>query len=321
MRALPAGEVAIQLMGPTATGKTDLALRLASEFPIEIISVDSALVYKGMDVGTAKPSPRIMAAVPHHLVDIRDPAERYSAGAFRRDALDAMAAIRERGNIPLLVGGTLLYFRSLSEGFASLPVADPEIRAALDAQAERVGWPGMHAQLADVDPKSAERIHPNDGQRIQRALEVYALTGQPLSVAQNKAPAEPVSDIRYLKIGLVPENREQLSRIIDKRFKAMIEKGFVEEVEKLFRRPDLHADLPALRAVGYRQIWQFHAGECDLEEAVRRAQVATRRLAKRQMTWLRGEVLDAVFDPFAPDVATKVSDLVALTLGQQAESL
>lgn len=317
----PSSRQAVLLMGPTGTGKTELALALAAELPMEIISVDSALVYRGLDIGTAKPEKDILAAVPHHLIDIRDPSERYSAGAFRRDALEAMADIHARGKVPLLAGGTLLYFRALSRGLAELPEASPAVRRALDDEAAQIGWPGMHERLAVVDPAAAARIHPNDGQRIQRALEVFEQTGVALSQVQQRAvpPAEP--GLRYLRLALVPQDRNLLNENLDKRLKKMINKGFLSEVEQLFRRGDLAPDLPAIRSVGYRQLWQFYQGGCDLDEAIRKAGVATRRLAKRQLTWLRGEELDAIFDPFADEVATKVRKCVAQWLGEPVESL
>lgn len=305
---------AVLLMGPTGTGKTDLALRLVKRFPMEIISVDSALVYRGMDIGTAKPSPEVLAEVPHHLVDIRDPAERYSAGAFRRDALVAMADIDARGKIPLLVGGTLLYFRALSRGLAEMPEPDPAIRQSLDAQAQRLGWAALHARLLEVDPQAAGRIHPNDAQRIQRALEVFEQTGKPLSLLQSQAGEGSGSGRSYFRIGLVPGDRLELNKIIEKRFNIMIKKGLLDEVSELFHRGDLVASLPALRAVGYRQLWQYLAGECALEEACRRAVVATRRLAKRQMTWLRGEALDAEIEPFRAGSDRQAIDLLASAL-------
>lgn len=312
---------AILLMGPTATGKTELALRLAEIFPVELISVDSALVYRGMDIGTAKPSSRLLARVPHRLVDIRDPGERYSAGEFRRDALAAISEIRSRQHIPLLVGGTLLYFRALTRGLAQMPAPNPEIRARLDQEAGRAGWPALHQRLEALDPKAAARIHPNDAQRIQRALEVHAQTGMSLSEvqAQGSNPGASLGD--FLRIGLLPKDRIKLNKIVEKRFNAMMEKGFLNEVRALFERGDLQPEMPAMRAVGYRQLWQHLTGECDLEEACRRAVVATRRLAKRQMTWLRSETLDAVFDPYAPALDTQVSDFLADYLGRRAGSL
>lgn len=279
---------AIVLMGPTAAGKTGLALELARAVPAEIVSVDSALVYREMDIGTAKPSPALRTEVPHHLIDLLDPAEAYSAGRFRRDALAAMQATRARGRVPILVGGTMLYFRALLRGLAELPEADPELRAELDERAARSGWPALHAELARVDPRSAARIRSGDSQRIQRALEVWHLTGTPLSGLQETVAAGP-DGWRFLKLGLVPASRQQLHKAIEQRFQNMMAAGLLAEVERLFGRGDLHAGLPSMRAVGYRQLWAHMAGECGLDEAVRDAITATRRLAKRQMTWLRAE--------------------------------
>lgn len=278
---------AVLLMGPTASGKTDLALALAERLPVEIVSVDSALVYRGMDIGTAKPSPEILARVPHHLVDIVDAAEPYSAGRFRDDALAAMADIRARGRQPLLVGGTMLYFRALERGLAPLPAADAATRAALDAEAAVRGWPALHAELGRVDPAAAERIRPSDPQRIQRALEVWRLTGRTLSSLQ-AASSGPPTGWRFLKLGLTLE-RAGLHARIEARLEAMLAAGFAEEVRRLHERGDLHAGLPSVRAVGYRQLWAWLEGEYAADEARRRAVVATRRLARRQMTWLRAE--------------------------------
>lgn len=279
---------AILLMGPTASGKTDLAIELARALGGEIVSVDSALVYRGLDIGTAKPSPALRAEIPHHLVDILDPAEPYSAGRFRRDALAAMAQARGRGHMPILVGGTMLYFRALLRGLAELPEADPALRAALDAEAAQRGWPALHAELARVDPAAAARISPGDSQRIQRALEVWRLTGTPLSELQ-AAGAAPPEGWQFLKLALAPPTRAALHAAIDARFEAMMAAGLLAEVEALYARGDLHAGLPSIRAVGYRQLWAHLAGECDLERATADAVTATRRLAKRQMTWLRAE--------------------------------
>ncbi len=311
---------AVMIMGPTGTGKTELALRLVQRFPFDVISVDSALVYREMDIGTAKPSAEILASVPHRLVNIRDPAEAYSAGDFRRDALAAMADIESRRRVPLLVGGTLLYFKALSEGLAHLPQPDPVLRARLDAEARKQGWPALHQRLAQVDAAAARRIHPNDAQRLQRALEVWEQTGRSISDLQ-QIRHEPPEGRDFLRLGLVPEDRSSLYENIEKRLKTMIEKGLVDEVRYLYERGDLHPELPSMRAVGYRQFWQHLAGEYDFDEAVRRAVVATRRLAKRQMTWLRGERLDAVLDPFGGDLDTKVIDLLARKLPLLAETL
>jgi len=279
---------AILLMGPTASGKTSLAMALARALPAELISVDSALVYRGMDIGTAKPSPALRAEVPHHLVDVLDPGEAYSAGRFRRDALAAMSAARDRGRVPILVGGTMLYFRALQRGLAELPEADPGLRAELDARAARSGWPALHAELARVDPVAAERIRPGDAQRIQRALEVWHLSGTALSQLQAAGAAAPVG-WHFLKLGLAPASRALLHQAIERRFHDMMAAGFLGEVERLHARGDLHPGLPSIRAVGYRQLWAHLEGACSLADAVRDAITATRRLAKRQMTWLRAE--------------------------------
>jgi tRNA dimethylallyltransferase len=279
---------AIFLMGPTASGKTAVAVDLVRRLPLEIISVDSALVYRGMDIGTAKPDAELLRAAPHRLIDIRDPAEPYSAAEFRRDALAAMADIRAQGRIPLLVGGTFLYFRALQQGLSRMPAADPAIRARLEAEAQADGLQRLHARLAQLDPEAAARIHATDPQRIQRALEVYEATGQPLSAwhAQGRAGAFPW---RVLKLALLPADRAVLHARIEARFRAMLAAGFVEEVRGLYARSDLHRELPALRAVGYRQAWAWLAGETGYEEMQQRAIVATRQYAKRQLTWLRGE--------------------------------
>jgi tRNA dimethylallyltransferase len=277
---------AVCLMGPTCTGKTALALQLAQRFPVEIISVDSALVYRGMDIGTSKPSVAERAAVPHHLIDICDPADPYSAGRFLRDALRCIDEIRGRGRVPLLVGGTMLYFRALTHGLAPLPEADPQIRAALDLVAQSTGWPALHADLAARDPVAASRIQPADAQRIQRALEVLQITGERLSDLQQRAEPPAVNLARF---ALVPVSRPDLYVRINARFEQMLAVGLVDEVRALQARGDLDPELPSLRAVGYRQLWQHLAGECSLEDAVVAARQATRNLAKRQLTWLRGD--------------------------------
>lgn len=277
---------AIFLMGPTASGKTELAIELALALDCEIISVDSAMVYRGMDIGTAKPSQEERRGVPHHLIDILDPAQAYSTGRFRNQALEVMREIGNRGRIPLLTGGTMLYFHALLHGLAELPAADPGIRRQIDEEAERRGWEALHRELRSLDPAAAARIHPNDPQRIQRALEVFRISGRSLS--QLCAEAEK-NDIPYQKISLVlvPENRAQLHQRIELRFLAMLEAGLIDEVQRLFDRGDLNESLPSIRAVGYRQAWSFLKGEYDREMMTERGVAATRQLAKRQFTWLR----------------------------------
>ncbi|MBM0108760.1 tRNA (adenosine(37)-N6)-dimethylallyltransferase MiaA [Steroidobacter sp. S1-65] len=275
-------------MGPTGAGKTDLALRLAARYPIEIVSVDSALVYRGMDIGTGKPTREQLERFPHHLVDILDPSQAYSAGQFVRDALQAIAAIRARGHLPLLVGGTMLYFRALRRGIAQMPSADPQVRQEIDAEAARVGWPALHAQLTLLDPVTAQRIQPNDGQRIQRALEVHRLTGKTLSElhAQTR-PADP--SLNFVAFAWAPSDRDRLYAAIERRFEQMMQAGLLDEVRRLQQRGDLHADLPAIRSVGYRQLWEHLCGKESLATSVQRAIFATRQLARRQLIWLRAE--------------------------------
>ena len=279
---------AIFLMGPTASGKTTLAVELVKRFPLEIISVDSALVYRGMHIGTAKPAAELLRQAPHRLIDIRDPSEGYSAAEFREDALAAMADITAQGRIPLLAGGTFLYFRALESGLSDMPAADAGVRARLEAEAERDGWEALHARLAAVDPLAAGRIHANDPQRIQRALEVYELSGRPISDFHEQQQDD-VLPYRLLKLGLVPEDRAVLHEQIQLRFMQMLADGLVEEVRTLYSRGDLTPELPAMRAVGYRQVWAFLAGNSGYDEMVEQAIVATRQYAKRQMTWLRSE--------------------------------
>ncbi|MFI4920045.1 MAG: tRNA (adenosine(37)-N6)-dimethylallyltransferase MiaA [Gammaproteobacteria bacterium] len=293
------------MKGPTASGKTALAVELVRHLGCEIVSVDSAMVYRGMDVGTAKPGPETLAVAPHRLIDILDPTESYSAAHFRADALAAMGEISAAGRIPLLVGGTMLYFDALQHGLSELPSADPKIRAALDARAAGEGWPALHAELAHLDPVAAARIHPNDPQRIQRALEVCYISGRPLSELQGRSAVES-GEYRYVKLALAPVERVVLHGIIEQRFGSMMTKGFLEEVVHLRGRGDLHPGLPSMRAVGYRQLWQHLDGECDLEEAVRRGVVATRRYAKRQLTWLRSEPDVTWFDSGAAELAEQV---------------
>jgi tRNA dimethylallyltransferase len=275
---------AYALLGPTASGKSALALRLAEAHPVGIVSVDSAQVYRGMDIGTAKPSAAERARVPHHLIDVVDPDERYSAGRFRQDAIRAVADILGRKKVPLLVGGTMLYYRSLVSGLDELPAANPEMRKEIKMEAERSGWPALHAKLSRVDPKAAARIMPNDAQRIQRALEVFRLTGTPISELQRgEAEALPFS-IRAC--ALIPE-RGELHRRIEQRFDAMLREGLVDELRRLKSKFDLSPDLPSMRAVGYRQAWSFLEGRIDEAELRAQAIAATRQLAKRQLTWLR----------------------------------
>lgn len=278
------------LFGPTGTGKTTLALQLARRFPLEIISVDSAMVYRGMDIGTAKPDPAERSAVPHHLIDVREPWESYSAGRFRADALQLIREISARGRLPLLVGGTLLYFRALLDRLAPLPEADPLVRARIERDAVQRGWPALHAELLRVDPHAATRIAPSDRQRIQRALEVFQLTGRPISALQ-ALPGD-VPAVRFLRIALWPIDRQLLYGALDKRLQEMLRVGLLDEVRRLRAMPQVTADCPAMRAVGYRQIWRYLAGEIDRGEAERQAAVATRRLAKRQLTWLQRQPAD-----------------------------
>ena len=275
------------ILGPTGAGKTDLALRLAERHNLEIVSVDSAMVYRGMDIGTGKPSPEVLRRHPHHLVDILDPLQAYSAGQFVRDARRAIDDIRARGKLPLLVGGTMLYFRALRRGLANMPAADPAVRAAIDAEAALRGWPALHAELAALDPVSARRIQPNDAQRIQRALEVHRLTGKTLTELHAAQPTN--ADLTFAAYAWVPNDREQLYAVIEQRFHAMMRAGLLTEVRKLYARGDLNADLPAIRAVGYRQLWEHLYGRDTLESAIQRAIFATRHLARRQLIWLRAE--------------------------------
>ncbi|MGD8483585.1 MAG: tRNA (adenosine(37)-N6)-dimethylallyltransferase MiaA [Thioalkalispiraceae bacterium] len=292
---------AIAIMGPTASGKTDLAIFLHEHLPVELISVDSAMVYKDMDIGTAKPDAETLAKAPHRLIDFLDPAESYSAMRFREDALREMAEITAQGRIPLLVGGTMLYFRALLHGLSELPSAEPEIRARLEQQASEQGWEILHQRLAQVDPEAAARIHPNDPQRISRALEVYEITGKSLSQLQQQNRRSNALPYEFIKIAVSPADRAVLHERIALRFQQMLAEGFVAEVERLFQRGDLHAQLPAIRAVGYRQVWQYLQGQLDYNEMMEKAIVATRQLAKRQLTWLRSERDLIWFDSLQPD--------------------
>ena len=284
------------LTGPTGTGKSDVALRLARELPIEIVSVDSAQVYRGLDIGSAKPDAETVARVPHHLIDLIEPTASYSAGQFVHDAALAIADIEARRKIPLLVGGTMLYLRSLMGGIASLPNASESIRAGLDAEAAALGWPALHARLAGVDARAAAKIHPNDAQRIQRALEVFAITGEPISALQ-AGTRSPLAR-EFLCVALIPSDRARLHAALAQRFGIMMTAGLLEEVRTLYARGDLTEDHPAIRAVGYRQLWSHIVGAYSLETAVERAIAATRQLAKRQMTWLRSMPSIPEFDPY-----------------------
>ncbi|NWD76484.1 tRNA (adenosine(37)-N6)-dimethylallyltransferase MiaA [Pseudomonas gingeri] len=292
-KALPP---AIFLMGPTAAGKTDLAIELTKVLPCELISVDSALVYRDMDIGTAKPSKAQLAEFPHRLIDILDPAQSYSAAEFRSDALAAMAEITARGKIPLLVGGTMLYYKALLVGLAEMPAADPQIRAEIEEEAARLGWQALHDQLAVIDPVSAARIHPNDPQRLSRALEVYRVSGSSMTAHRQRQSAQstdaaasgrPQLPYTVANLAIAPANRQVLHDRIAQRFTQMLEQGFVDEVVALRRRSDLHVGLPSIRAVGYRQVWEHLEGKLTSAEMQERGIIATRQLAKRQFTWLR----------------------------------
>ena len=295
---------AVLLMGPTASGKSAVALELAARLPVEIVSVDSAQVYRGMDIGTAKPDGEARARVRHHLLDLIDPDQAYSAARFRRDALAAIADIRARGRIPLLVGGTMLYFKALRDGLSDLPPANAAVRARLDTRAADEGWPALHAELARLDPATAARLDPTDSQRIQRALEVYELSGRPISALQGarREPAGP----GFLSLALVPHDRAELHRRIANRFDAMLAAGLVDELSGLRRRFRLDASMPSMRCVGYRQAWQFIDGVCDRDELRARGAAATRQLARRQLTWLRS-LQETAFDAYAPRVADDVA--------------
>ena len=294
------------LMGPTAAGKTEIAAALAERGPFEIVSVDSALVFRHLDIGTGKPGPETLARAPHRLIGIRDPHERYSAGEFRDDALSAIADIRASGRVPLLAGGTGLYFRALEQGLAVLPAADPEVRAGIEREAARVGWPAMHARLAGIDQASARRIHANDPQRIERALEVHALTGQPMStlLARGRRGA---LDGPVCRIVVEPADRSALHRDIATRFAGMLDAGLIDEVRDLRRRWPLTERSASMRLVGYRQVWAYLEGECSQAEMAERAIAATRQLARRQLTWLRADRAAVRVDCHAPDAAQRVA--------------
>jgi len=299
---------AVLLMGPTASGKTGLALALCERLPCEIVSVDSAQVYRGMDIGTAKPDAATRARAPHHLIDLCDPAQAYSAARFCADVRRLLPEIRARGKIPLLVGGTMLYFRALQQGLSELPPADPGFRAALAQEAARVGWPALHVRLARHDPVTAARLHPNDAQRIQRALEILERSGTPAS--GHPPPAAGGLEGPLVKLALNPPERRQLHEQITARFRQMMQSGFLDEVARLRARGDLGPDLPSMRAVGYRQLWAHLDGACDLATAIERGTAATRQLAKRQLTWLRAEHGAAWLDPRESGLPERVTEQI-----------
>jgi tRNA dimethylallyltransferase len=303
-------------MGPTASGKSALAASLARRFPVEIVSVDSAQVYRGMDVGTAKPTPAERTAVRHHLIDILDPTEAYSAARFCADALAAAREIAARGNVPLLVGGTMLYFKALRDGLSELPQADPRIRAAIEAEARERGWPALHAELARVDPETAARLQPADAQRIQRALEIWHATGVPMSQLIGGRKGGP--PLRLVQIALVPGDRAALHRRIEARFEKMLADGLVEELGALRKRYPLHAGLPSMRCVGYRRAWAHLEGEYDRATLRDRGIFATRQLAKRQLTWLRSTPDAIALDCLASDLDARAAGLVAEALAATA---
>jgi tRNA dimethylallyltransferase len=301
------------LTGPTAAGKSAATLALARRWPIEIINVDSATIYRGMDIGTAKPSMDERALAPQHLLDIRDPAQAYSAAEFRADALRLIEDIHARGGVPLLAGGTMLYFKALRDGLDELPAADPAVRASLEARAAEIGWPAMRDELARLDPATAARLTPNDSQRIQRALEVCIVSGRPMSSLLQRAAARRADGVdgpyRYVTISLEPSDRAVLHERIARRFDIMLEQGLVDEVRALRARGDLHAGLPSVRCVGYRQIWAYLDGETDLDAARAGGIAATRQLAKRQLTWLRAQPGRTVVDCLAQDAAKQVESI------------
>ena len=296
-------------MGPTASGKTSLAVELVKHLPLEIVSVDSAMVYRGMDIGTAKPTREVLEIAPHRLIDICDPTESYSAGRFRRDAMTAIEEIRENNRIPILVGGTGLYFRSLEQGFSDLPSTDPALRTRLTQMMRERGSPALHAELSRVDPVSAERLHPNDSQRIQRALEVYEITKTPLSVfiAEGRLGALPH---KVIKLALAPSDRRIIRERTRQRFIRMLDNGLVDEVRGFFEQENMHEGLTSMRMVGYRQVWSYLADRFSYSEMQERAVIATRQLAKRQLTWLRAEDNTTWFDSSRPDIAQVVIEFL-----------
>lgn len=297
------------LAGPTASGKSAASLALAERWPVEIIVMDSATIYRSMDIGTAKPSREEQARVPHHLIDIRDPAETYSAADFRNDALNLIGQIRARGNIPLICGGTMMYYKILREGISALPPADPALRARIDEEAKARGWPALHAELARYDPATAARLAPNDSQRLQRAIEIYRSSGIPMSewLARQRRDASPA--YRYVTVSLEPGDRSALHARIARRYHDMISAGLLDETKRLYRRGDLHTGMPSVRCVGYRQLWDHLEGRVDLTTAVEQAIAATRQLAKRQLTWLRSDAERHVVDCLATDALARVVDI------------
>lgn len=310
--SVPSHPPAVFLMGPTASGKTALAVELLARFPLEIISVDSALVYRDMNVGTAKPDAATLARAPHHLLDIRDPTETYSAAAFCDDARHLMGDIIARGKVPLLVGGTMLYFRALLNGLDDLPRADPQLRHAIEQEAGARGWPALHAELAQVDPVTAARLAPNDAQRVGRALEIFRLSGQPMSALLDRAQAS--LPYRTLQLALIPSERAVLHRRIAERFDQMLADGLLDEVSALRARYQLKATLPAMRAVGYRQAWACLEGDLNASELREQGIAATRQLAKRQLTWLRSWPGAVVLDALADDLKTQAIQQLAAHL-------
>ena len=304
--------LAIFLMGPTASGKTDLAIELCEKLPCEIISVDSALIYKGMDIGTAKPTNEELVRAPHQLIDILDPAQSYSVAEFRKDALEAMQQVVARGNIPLLVGGTMMYYKALVDGLSPLPQSSASVRQQIEQQAKELGWEVLHEQLSKIDPESAKRIHPNDPQRLIRALEVYQLTNQTMTALMAVKSSPIPFTIKQFSIG--PQDRGVLHQRIAKRFDLMIEAGFEQEVEKLRARGDLHLDLPSIRCVGYRQMWEYLDGVTNFEQMRDKSVAATRQLAKRQLTWLRSWEDIYALDTFEQDNLSKIIEQCQIQL-------
>jgi tRNA dimethylallyltransferase len=305
---------AIFLMGPTASGKTDAAIALLQEFPIELISVDSALVYQDMNIGTAKPDAQTLAKAPHHLIDIIPPTKSYSAANFRQDALPLMAKITAKGKVPVLVGGTMLYFKALEEGLSGLPQANQQVRSKLDEEAALVGWPAMHRKLEAIDAETALRLKPNDMQRIQRALEVYALTGETMSALYAKQAAEKLP-YKVCKIALIPDDRKVLHERIERRFNKMLLDGLIDEVKSILAKyPSLNAESTSMRSVGYRQVLMYLAGDYDDEELCNRGVFATRQLAKRQLTWLRGmpdiQVINSLLPSYISEIKSYIKHIV-----------